>query len=426
MKEQELYCIAPVVDYEEPYMVSGKGCYVYDNTGKQYLDISCGQFSAVLGHQNPYVQKAIENASKQLIHLSSGLISENFIKAAQKLHEIMPEMNGRIFLLSTGGEANEACLRYAKNMNNNKSGVISFVQGYHGLTHGTEGYSIARKWVKPELEYSFSVRAPECYGEGMFDYSEYIEEFRRIATQNKDVIAAALFEPIVSNGGMLFPAAEYWREIRKICDENDIYLIFDECQTGFGRTGSWFYYQQIGCVPDMLVCAKALGLGFPVSMVVFNGNKFDNSKFKMHHFSSHQNEPFSAELILSAISAIETEGLLNNINQMGEYLQKSMERMQKEFAIIRNPRGIGLMRGFDLDTYNMEKSELMQRAHLLTKLAQNRGLLLQITNNGTTVRVLPAYNITSSEIDEFIKLIAEAFHDLKEQGYKIGDNNGEF
>lgn len=420
MKKDDLFCIAPVIDYSGPCFVRGDGCYVYDRMGGQYLDISCGQFSAILGHKNEYTEKAIKWASENIVHLSTGFISENFIQAAQRLSAVMPGMNGRIVLLSTGAEANEACLRYAKNMNNNKPGVISFKQGYHGLTHGTEGYSIARAWVKPGLEYSFSVDAPPVLDlNEEIDYAPYIEQFKGVVKENKDHIAAAMFEPVVSNGGMLYPGKAYWQEIRRICDENEIYLIFDECQTGFGRTGSWFYYTELGVVPDMLVCAKAMGLGFPVSMVVFNGNRFGDDKFKMHHFSSHQNEPFSAQLVLCAMDAIEKEGLLKNVVEMGEYLRQGLRSLQKKYSIVENPRGKGLMCGFDLNPYQLSKEEIIQREHLLVQSALENKLLLQIANYGKTVRIMPAYNIQREQIHEFLEKTERSIVSLKANHYEV-------
>lgn len=416
----DLFCIAPIVDYTDtPVMVRGHGCYVYDEDGNTYLDINCGQFSAIFGHSSHVVNKVLEYSKDNLIHLNSGLISQNFIDAAKKLHTLMPEMDSKIVLLSTGGEANECCLRYAKHMNHDKPGIISFAEGYHGLTHGTEGYSINRKWVKPTLMYSLSVHAPQVMADGVFDYAPFIEEFRDIARKNRDVVAAALFEPIVSNGGLFYPQKEYWQEIRKICDENDIYLIFDECQTGFGRTGTWFCYQQLGCVPDMLVSAKGMGLGFPVSMVAFNGNRFRNEDFGMHHFSSHQNEPFSSELILQAIKAIEEQGLLRNIAETGTYLVEQLKGLETEIDILTDARGKGLMCGVNLKEYSYSKEKLAKRTEDLTSLARKRGLLLQLTNFGRTVRILPAYTTTKEDIDVFIRLLSLSLNDLGDLGYQI-------
>lgn len=413
--------VAPTYKYKEPFFVRGKGSYVFDVNGKRYLDISCGQFSAVLGHSNESVKKMLCKSADELIHLSTTVISKNVVDASCALHERMPGMDSRILLLSTGAEANEACLRYAKNMSGNKPGVVSFIEGYHGLTHGTEGYSINRKWVKPPLNYSFGVHVPKIVGAKSIDeeYKKTIDEFKIVVEQNKDVIACALFEPIISNGGLIYPEKQFWKEIRKICDENGIFLVFDECQTGFGRTGTWFYYEQLECVPDMLVSAKAMGLGFPVSMVAFNGNKFKNDMFKMNHFSSHQNEPFSAELVLTGIEVIEKENLLNNIVSMGDYLIEQLEILSFKFPIIKFPRGKGLICGFDLDLYDLSPQEVIARADKLVEIARENGLLLQVPNYGATVRILPAYNVTNQEIDEFITILGESLESLGLVGYKV-------
>lgn len=406
--------VAPIMDYSVmPVIRSGEGCYVYDTDGKQYLDINCGQFSAVFGHASQPVREVLTHSGDSLVHLNTNLISEDFLLACEELHKRMPGMNSRIAFFSTGGEANECALRYAKHLSGNKPGVISFTEGYHGLTHGTEGYSIARQWVKPPLAHSFTVAAPPVTSNAEFDYGPYIEQFQKVAVENKDVVAAALFEPIVSVGGLFYPQKEYWKEIRRICDETGIFLIFDECQTGFARTGNWFYFQELECVPDMLVCAKAMGLGFPVSMLAFNGNRFWDD-FKMHHFSSHQNEPFSAQLVLQGIRTIETEGLLPQIREKGAYLVRRLQSLVERFDVLEHPRGRGLLCGISLKRYQLSKPELTLREQKIIQLALENGLLLQFSSYGAAIRILPAYTITTDEIDDFIQRMEKTFAKLQE------------
>lgn len=401
--------VAPIMNYSiMPVIRSGEGCYVYDTEGKRYLDINCGQFSAIFGHVAQPVKEVLMHSEHSLIHLNTNLISEDFLVACEELHKRMPGMNSRIAFFSTGGEANECALRYAKHLSGNKPGVISFTEGYHGLTHGTEGYSISRQWVKPPLAHSFTVTAPPVTTENGFDYEPYIEQFRKMAMENKDVVAAALFEPIVSVGGLFYPQKEYWKEIRRICDETGIFLIFDECQSGFARTGNWFYYHELECVPDMLVCAKAMGLGFPVSMLAFNGNKFFDD-FKMHHFSSHQNEPFSAQLVLQGIKTIDTEQLLPKIKQKGSYLVRQLQSLAEQFDILEHPRGRGLLCGISLKRYQLSKSELQRREEKIGQIAMKHGLLLQFSSGGVAIRILPAYTITIDEIDDFIRRMENTF-----------------
>ena len=325
--------LAPVTHFEDIIVKKGDGCWVYDINDVKYMDLNCGQFSSVFGHSNSKLAEVINKLSHTIIHLNTRTINDELLIAAKNIHDICFDMNGRVVFLSTGSEAVECSLRYAKNMSGNKSGVISFDCGYHGLTHGAEGYSISRKWVKPYVSSSYSVTAPRIY-DGKSDelIDEYVSEFEKIVIEHKDELAAVLMEPIISSGGLFVPPKKYWERIRKICTENNIYLILDECQTGFGRTGTWFYYQQIGCVPDMLITAKAIGCGFPVSMVVFNGNTIPREKFTLGHFSSHQNEPFAASLVNFGIKEISDNNILENNKEKGQYLIKKLKIMENQFS----------------------------------------------------------------------------------------------
>jgi len=406
-KKELLQCydyLAPVLDYSGPIIKHGKGCYIYDIDGNKYLDLNCGQFCAIFGHSDEKAAEVIYKTAKNLMHLNTNTISDKMLEAAKKIHDICPEMNGRSIILSTGSEANECALRYAKNMSGNKPGIISFDCGYHGLTHGTEGYSISRKWVKPQVKDSFAVTAPPIWEQNSKeDITIYIKEFERIVSENKDIIAAALFEPIVSSGGMYLPPKEYWREIRRICDENGVYLIFDECQTGFARTGSWFYYQQIDCIPDMLVCAKSIGLGLPVAMVIFNGNTIPKEKFTMHHFSSHQNEPFAAALISHAIEEVKNNNVLKKIQQDGKYFIEKLEILSGRYSsVMQKPHGIGLMCGFYLNIDGLNRQQAEEQGKRFCNEALRNNIIIQCTNYGRTIRLLPGYYITRAEIDFFV------------------------
>ena len=156
--------IAPIVDYTDvPLLDHGEGLYVFDTTGKKYIDLNSGQFCAVLGHGNKEIAKLIYDTTLNLIHVSSQLMTQATIDAANSVHNICHDMNAYITFLSTGAEANECCLRYAKHLNGNKSGIISFDVAYHGISHGTEGYSMGRKWVKPHVDAAFVIPCPNIY-----------------------------------------------------------------------------------------------------------------------------------------------------------------------------------------------------------------------------------------------------------------------
>ncbi len=411
MNEKQNF-VAPIVNYnDKPLLEHGEGLYVFDTNGKKYIDLNSGQFCAVLGHGNKDVAKLIYDTTLNLIHVSSQLMTPDTIDAAKLVHDICPEMNAYVTFLSTGAEANECCLRYAKHLNGNRAGIVSFDVAYHGISHGTEGYSMGRQYVKPRVNAAFVIPAPidETF------CAESIDAFEKILQENHNEIAAALFEPIVSSGGMIYPPKEYWQEIRRLCDKYKIYFIFDECQTGFGRTGTYFYYQQLNCIPDFITCAKSAGLGFPVSLVIFNGNKIDCSKFDMIHFSSHQNDPLSAVLVKFLIESINKNNLLDKIKNTGAYLVAKLKNLAANYPqFILNPRGKGLMCGFNLGISHLpskDKFTLLKQCDDFCALGLNNGIIMQGCNVGQTIRILPGFIATNDDIDFFIDRLEKTVRD---------------
>jgi 4-aminobutyrate aminotransferase-like enzyme len=375
--------------------------------GNRYLDCNAGQFCAILGHSHPDVAELISRQASKIQNTSTTTVGEEALEAARKLHEITEEMDGRSVFLSTGAEANECCLRYAKHLTGRK-GVISFEPAWHGLTLGTECISLSRRHVKPQIPYTFSVPVPPVK-EGSEvaggDLDLYVDAFSNIVQQHGEEIAAAIFEPIVSSGGMLFPPKEYFQRVAEICRRHGILLILDECQTGFARTGTWFYFQQLGVIPDFIVCGKGMGLGYPASVVVFRGALVPPDGFKMKLYSSHQNDPFNCALVTFAIDWIVQHDLLATIRQRGTYFLERLTELAREFPLVQKPRGRGLMLGFDLVGDALPDNSVLSRDFLAALL--KRGCLMQATNAGRTIRILPNYLIETNEIDQFIDAVRE-------------------
>lgn len=393
----------PVLNFRDIVLVRGQGSYVWDANDNRYLDLNSGQFCAVLGHSDLGVSKKILEISQTLQDTDTSTLTGSVLLAAKKIHDRAPGMQARTIFLSTGAEAVECCLKYAKHLKE-KSGVISFDKAYHGLTHGSAAYSMSRDRIRPTVEHSYVTATPRVFGnaetaESEAEIDRCIEDFRQTIAREKAHIAAAIFEPIISGGGFYFPPARYFQTVRKICDDNDIFLVFDECQTGFGRTGSWFYYQQLECVPDFIVCAKAMGMGYPVSCVIANGQTVPHEKFVMEYFSSHQNESYAGALVSHLIDEIEARDLLNRNHTTGEALLARLGAIAAGFPSIRNVRGRGLMCAFDLADAPGLNSK--QTGDLFCKLAQRNGLLMQHCNLGRTLRLLPNYAATAEDFDFF-------------------------
>ncbi len=386
----------PVLSFRDIVLVRGEGSHVWDADGNRYLDLNSGQFCAVLGHSNPGVSQKMLEISRTLQDTDTGTLTESVLRAARQIHERAAGMDGRILFLSTGAEAVECCLKYAKHIQE-KPGVISFDKAYHGLTHGSAAYSMSRDRIRPTVEHSYVTAAPLVHGGDGPEVDRCIEDFRSQIERHQAHIAVAIFEPIISGGGFFFPPARYFQAVRKICDDHGILLAFDECQTGFGRTGSWFYYQQLECVPDFVVSAKAMGLGYPVSCVIANGRTIPHAKFAMEYFSSHQNESYAGALVSHLIDEIESGDLLARNRESGAYLLARLDSLAAEFPLIVHPRGRGLMCAFDLDI--PEGVDSKQAGDRFCRLAQQNGLLIQHCNLGRTIRLLPNYAASREEFD---------------------------
>lgn len=302
--------LIPVIPFERHVMRRGGGSCLYDTEGRRYLDLNSGQFCTVLGHSNTEVLHRIFLRSRELVHTASNIISQEAADCSRNLHRISGDMGAYSVTLSTGAEAVEFALRFAKHIKG-RDGVICFDKGYHGLTLGAQSVTFSGKFSRPPVTCVDAIDTPDKDGGG-----KSAEQLEALLKTGKH--ACVLLEPIVSVGGMLYPSSDFFRQVRELCDRYDAFLVFDESQTGFGRTGRWFAYQTFNVVPDMVVLSKGAGLGFPVSAVLFRDRLIPESRgYGMTHYSSHQNDAFSAAVINTGIEYMEEEGILDRVRRMG-------------------------------------------------------------------------------------------------------------
>lgn len=388
--------LLPVIQFSEKIISKGKGSWIYDEDGAKYLDLNAGQFCSILGHSNSSLKKEILKNLDEIQHTNSGMLSSKIIEAAERLNFISGEMNARSIFLTTGSEAVEFAMRYAKNIKN-RNGVICFNKGYHGLTLGSQSVTYGGQYAYPKVENIFSIEVPT-----KDNYLEKIKEIEKILIENSN-IAMILLEPIVSVGGMLLPPREYFIKLKNLSEKYEVFLVFDESQTGMGRTGTWFYYQSLECTPDILILSKGIGGGFPVSAVLFNEKVIPKDGLKLTHYSSHQNDPFLGAIVIEIINYISENNLLEEISKKGKYFYKRLKKLSEEYDIITAPRGKGLMLGFDLKIRDIDNYREVSKKFL--KRIEEQGVILQATNGGQTIRILPNYLITYEEIDICIKAL---------------------
>ncbi|MDR1753708.1 MAG: aspartate aminotransferase family protein [Eubacterium sp.] len=400
--------LIPIINFSNIIIERAKGSYLYDTNGKKYLDLNSGQFCTVLGHSNDDIVSNINSDNSNIIHTATNILSKTVLEASENLYRISEEMKGYSIILSTGAEVVEFCLRYAKKIKR-KNGIICFNKGYHGLTLGAQSVTFGGKYSLPSVTdiYSLDIDSPENIKNSIERVCLKLEELLKA---NNDNIAAVIFEPIVSVGGMVFFTKEFWAEVRRLCIKYDILLILDECQTGFGRTGNWFAYQTYGFVPDMIACAKAVGLGYPVSIAMFNERIIKRDGFGITHYSSHQNDAFAANIINSGIKFIEGANILLDVNNKGEYFLSKLKSLESKNKYFINARGKGLMLGIDL--YFDSISDYRSIYNYLYALMIEKGLIIQGTDGGHVLRFLPDYLISLENIDFAIDALDEGINQI--------------
>ena len=401
--------VLPVIDFEPVIIKKAKGIVLTSESGEEIIDYSSGQFCTVFGNSFNKILKFLRNKP---LHTNTATLSSIYIDGIEQLKKILGNFHGKSILLNTGAEAIEFAIRYSK-ISKSRNGIICFDKGYHGLTLGAQSITYGGVFAKPIQPDIYSLTIPSI-GASTQEIDLILKTLKKLCEEKSEQIACIVLEPIVSVGGMFTPDPIFFHGIRDICTKYDIILIFDECQTGFGRTGTWFNYEQIGVIPDIVVTAKAIGLGFPVSSVSITDSILYKYGMNMTHYSSHQNDPLAGAIIQYGVEYIERNNLLEYIKNIGEYFYKMLYQLSEETQLISHPRGKGLILGCDLQFEGVE--DYRELSTLLRRSLLSDGALIQATNGGKTLRFLPAYIIKRKHIDFLFEKMLAALLRIKENG----------
>ena len=361
----------------------GKGALVEDIDGKKYLDFFPGWAVSGIGHCHPKVTGAVSKQAKKLMHVSNnyysalqGMLAEKIIKNSLK--------GGKVFFCNSGAEANEGAVKLARKYGN-KNGrfeVITMNKSFHGRTLAmiaATGQDKVKVGFEPIPEGFLSVP----FGD--------IEALENVIS---DKTAAIMLELIQCEGGINIARPEYVKRLREICDEKGIVLIFDEVQTGIGRTGKMFCYQNYGVEPDVMTVAKSLGGGLPIGAFVAS-SKFCDVLTPGTHASTFGGSPIVSSAALGVFEAIEKEKLIQNAVKQGKYLVKKLEEIKKKCKLIKEIRGMALTIGVELtiDGDNIYKGCL------------EKGLLINCTQKNV-LRIMPPLTVTKAEIDKAVGILS--------------------
>lgn len=366
-------------------IVNAEGIYLYDKSGKKYIDLIAGVSVSNLGHRNKNVVEAVKNQVDKYMHLMvyGEYIQSPQVEYAKLLTDQLPENFDNVYFANSGSEANEGALKLAKRYTK-RSEVVSFVNAYHGSTHGCLSV-LGNEYFKQAFR-------PLVPGVSFINYNKP-EELTQITTKT----ACVIVEPVQAEAGIIVPENNYLQKLRERCNETGTLLIFDEIQTGFGRTGSLFGFETYNVQPDIFTIAKGMGGGMPIG--AFVANKKIMSVFKdnpvLGHITTFGGHPVSAAAANATLKTLLDENIIDDVNRKGELFRKLLTHKK-----IKSIRGVGLFLAVELDSYK-------QIRNLLDETIK-RGLVFDwFIFNDNHFRIAPPLIITDKEIELSCNIILE-------------------
>lgn len=393
MKKQEIFdsykeYILPTYTKLNVIFTKGKGSKLWDIDGKEYLDFFPGWGVSNLGHCHPNVISAVRDQIGKLIHIPNNLYHPQQAKLAKEI--IYWSFDGKVFFCNSGAEANEGAIKLARAYGSNSlatSGkekryeIITFDNSFHGRTLA-----------------ALTATGQDKYKKG---FAPLVEGFKIVEFNNlskvKDAIndktVAIMLELIQGEGGVNVATKDFVSGLRKLCDENDLLLIIDEVQTGMGRTGKMFGFQNFEVEPDIMTLAKALGGGLPIGAMVVK-REISDTLGPGTHASTFGGSPLVCRAALGVFKAIQKEKMLSNVVKMSDYIFAKLKEMKSKHSQIIDIRGMGLMIGIEL---NIEGKQIVLKA-------LENGLLINCTHD-KVLRLMPALNVTKNQSDKAISIL---------------------
>ncbi|MBZ0186811.1 MAG: aspartate aminotransferase family protein [Candidatus Obscuribacterales bacterium] len=407
---------------DSPHFVKGKGQFLYDETGREYLDMFAGIVTVSVGHCHPKVTQRTIEQLQTLQHTSTIFLTKPMVELAEKLADIAPGDLSKTFMTNSGTEANESAVRLAR-LATGRHEVIALEHSYHGESHLASTLTGNHTWRPDLMPASGIVHAANAYcyrcpfkktpDNCNLECAKDVERVIQSQTSGKPAVMIA--EPIQGVGGAITPPPEYFKEVKKILDNYGALFIADEVQTGVGRTGShWFGISSWGVEPDMITMAKGLGNGLPIGAVIATPLIAD--KAQKQQINTFGGNPVSAATACAVLDTIEEEGLMKNAKETGDYLMEGLKDLQKHFPdLIGDVRGKGLMVGVELA--DKDKTPLTKETARIVELSKDDGVIVGKGGIfGNVLRVKPALNITKENVDTTLKVIKKALESTAQVG----------
>ena len=411
--------LAPCLAQDWPNLPAERveGVTIYGRDGRRYLDFLSGFGACNVGHNHPRVVAAAREQMERMVHAPVGVLAtEPLLRLAWELGQITPGGADMFFFGNSGAEAVEGAIKLARYVTG-RPGIIGFLGSFHGRTMGVASLTTSKVTYRaghgpfvPDVHfarfpypYRSSAADPEaCAQEALADIERLFEHV--IAPQD---VAAILLEPIQGEGGYVIPPRSWLVALRGICDEHGILLIFDEVQTGFGRTGEWFAAQALGVDPDIVCLAKGIANGFPLGATAAP-RELMGQWGATSHGTTYGGNPIACAASLATLEVIREQNLMENARVQGAHMLEALEELQAETHIIGDVRGIGLMIAAEVVKPGTKEpnTEAVRR---IKERALERGLLFYPCGHWSqTIRLIPPLTITRAQVDEGLVILREA------------------
>ena len=404
-----------------PFVVErAQGAWVITTEGQRILDFTSGQISSTLGHNHPRIVAAIERSLRDGIHLNSWMVNDDVLELARRLAGLLPDPLERSILLNTGSETNEVAFRLAKAATG-KFEMVGLTRSFHGLLAGTTSmtFSMGHKGNGPLMPGSFAVPAPYEYRcpirhcAASCDRTCLDVGFELVDQASVGSLAAMVVEPVLSTGGIIPLPEGYLADAKTKCEERGMLLVVDEAQTGFGRVGSMFAFEQDDVVPDILTVSKTLGGGVPLGATVTSAEieqrAIDNGFL---HITTHVSDPMPAAAGLAVLDVLAEENLVARAAKLGGYLTERLCELQELHEQIGDVRGRGLLVGLELVQDRDSKEPANELGAAVTAECLRLGLSMNIVKGDGSqrncLRLAPPLTITTEEIDLAISILDTA------------------
>ena len=401
-----------------PCVVRGEGSYLYTEDGRKILDFASGIACNALGHCHPKVVAAAEKQLHTLIHAGHNIL---YYEPYTTLVEKLVEKTGNeyeLYFSNSGAEANEGAMKLAK-FATGRPVIIAMKNAFHGRTLGcasiTTSNASYRKNYEPMLpsvyfaEYPYLFRTPYKMEDGKCP-KEYFTQFDEIFKKIVDpsLVAGIMMEPIQGEGGYVVPPVEWLQYVREVCDKYGIMMIFDEVQSGFGRTGQLFAWQTLGVKPDIFTSAKAIAGGLPLS-AVFGRREIMEKWAKGAHGGTFGGNPVSCAASLAVLEEFYEGGVLENCRKMGEIVREKMRELQKKYPQIGDVRGVGLMNAMELVNPADKAPDGKLCAAVRANALKRDLLLLDCGADHNNIRLIPPLNVDEETLNKAFQIIDESF-----------------